>query len=106
MAQLERVHARTGLIAESDQTEKSSLIGNIDRLGSAKRAATSGRGEHRKKFRNCSYMHREVTQADRWTVNTLFCQHWMLFSAIAIKTQQSTTALDGAELYLLVPTGH
>lgn len=45
MAELEKVNARTGLIAESEQTEKSNIMGNIDRSGSAKSGATSGHGE-------------------------------------------------------------
>lgn len=90
MAELEKVNARTGLIAESEQTEKSNIMGNIDKSRSAKSGATSGHGECRKKFRLTLQLHAQRSYAsrheNRLTVNTLFCQHWMLFLAIAIKT--------------------
>ena len=45
MAELEKVSARSGSIAEPEQMEKNNLIGNIDRSESAKRGATSGHGQ-------------------------------------------------------------
>lgn len=65
MAELEKVNARTGSIAESDQTEKSNLTGNIDRSELAKRAATSGHGECSKEFRLSLQFHAQRSYASR-----------------------------------------
>lgn len=64
MAELEKVNARTGSIAESDQTEKSNLTGNIDRSGLAKRAA-SGHGECSREFRLTLQLHAQRSYASR-----------------------------------------
>lgn len=45
MAELEKVSARSGPIAEPEQMEKNNFIGNTDRSESAKGAAAPGHGQ-------------------------------------------------------------